>query len=54
MPPRSKKQASYMRSVVSGKIKAPGLSKEEANEYVEGYSTKHLPKYAKLKRKLKK
>ena len=43
MPPRSKAQARFMRAVAGGSIKAPGLSKEEADEYVSGYPTKSLP-----------
>lgn len=43
MPPRSKAQARFMRGVASGSIKAPGLSKAEANKYVSGYPTKSLP-----------
>lgn len=43
MPPRSKAQARFMRAVAGGSIKAPGLSKAEANKYVSGYPTKSLP-----------
>lgn len=43
MPPRSKAQARFMRGVASGSIKAPGLSKSEANKYVSGCPTKSLP-----------
>ena len=43
MPPRSKKQAAWFRAVASGDIKKKGLSKKEAEEYVKGHSTKHLP-----------
>lgn len=44
MPPRSQKQARFMRAVASGDIKKKGLSKKEAKEYVEGHPTKGLPK----------
>lgn len=44
MPPKSQKQAAFMRAVASGKVKAPGLSREQAQEYVAGHSTKRLPK----------
>lgn len=46
MPPTSKAQARFMRGVASGSIQAPGLSKEEANEYVSGHPTKELPERA--------
>lgn len=51
MPPTSKAQAGFMRGVASGSIQAPGLSKEEANEYVSGHSTKQLPERAEKKKK---
>ncbi len=43
MPPKSKKQAAFMRAVASGEIKKKGLSKRQALEYVAGYPTKKLP-----------
>lgn len=43
MPPTSKAQARFMRAAASGSVKVPGLSKDEAQEYVSGYSTKNLP-----------
>jgi len=46
MPPVSKKQARFMRAVASGKLKKPGLSANEAEEYVSGYPTKDLPESA--------
>lgn len=46
MPPVSKAQARFMRAAASGDVKAPGLSKEEASEYVSGYKTKNLPERA--------
>jgi hypothetical protein len=33
-----------MRGVASGSIKAKGLSKKAAKEFVKGHSTKGLPK----------
>lgn len=53
MPPKSKKQARFMRAVASGKVKKKGLSKKEASEYVKGYPTKGLPEKKKRKRKKK-
>ena len=49
-PPKSKAQARFMRAVASGSVKAPGLSRQEAAEYVEGYSTKRLPEKVKSKK----
>lgn len=46
MPPVSKAQARFMRAAASGDVKAPGLSREEASEYVSGHSTKGLPERA--------
>ena len=43
MPPKSQAQAKFMRAVASGKAKASGLSKKQAEEYVSGYPTKGLP-----------
>lgn len=59
MPPKSKKQAAFMRAAASGAVKAPGLSKKEAKEYVSGYSTKNLPekapkRFSKLRSQMKK
>jgi hypothetical protein len=51
MPPKSKAQARFMRAVAAGKIKRSGLSKKEAEEYVEGHPTKHLPEKKKTKKK---
>lgn len=45
MPPRSKAQARFMRAVASGDVKAPGLSKAKADEYVSGQPTKNLPEH---------
>lgn len=36
MPAKSKAQYRFMKAVASGKAKAPGLSKEEAEEYTKG------------------
>lgn len=46
MPPKSKAQARFMRAVAGGTIKKPGLSQQEAEEYVSGYPTKELPERA--------
>jgi hypothetical protein len=50
MPAKSKAQARFMRAVASGDIKKKGLSKKEAEEYVSGHSTKHLPERKRKKR----
>lgn len=50
MPPKSKKQAKFMRAVASGKVKAKGLSRKEAKEYVSGYSLRGLPNKVKRKK----
>jgi len=44
VPPKSKAQAKFMRAVASGDIKKKGLSRKEAQEFVEGHKTKQLPK----------
>ena len=43
MPPKSKAQARLFRAVAAGSKILPGLSPEEAKEYVSGYPTKKLP-----------
>ena len=43
MPATSKKQFRFMQGVAGGSIKAPGLSKAKASEYVSGQSPKGLP-----------
>lgn len=50
MPAKSKAQARFMRAVESGSIKAPGLSKAKAAEFVEGVPTKNLPEKVSKKR----
>jgi len=50
MPPKSKAQARFMRAIADGSAKAPGLSKEEADEYVSGYPTKELPEKVEKKK----
>ena len=45
MPVKSLAQLNFMRAVVSGKRKAPGLSKEKAQEFIDSTkTTKNLPK----------
>lgn len=39
-----------MRGVASGDIKAKGLSRKQAGEYVKGTPTKNLPERKKRKR----
>jgi len=46
MPAVSRKQWKFMQGVAHGSIKAPGLSREEAAEYVAGQSPKKLPERA--------
>jgi hypothetical protein len=55
MPPKSKRQARFMRAVASGKVrkKAKGLTKKEAQEFVSGHPTKGLPETARKKKKKK-
>jgi hemerythrin len=47
-----------MRAAAHGDIELEGMSKEEAQEYVEGHKVKHLPerveKFVEEKRKIKK
>ena len=47
MPAKSKQQAKFMRAVMSGSIKKPGLTKKKASEFVTGVSLKGLPKKVK-------
>lgn len=55
-PPVSKKQARFMRAVASGDVhdKPQGLSRREAEEYVEGHPTNSLPERAPSPAKRKK
>ncbi len=53
-PAKSKSQARFMRAVASGDIKAKGLSKKKAEEYVKGHDTKGLPERVKAKPRKKK
>ena len=50
MPPKSRKQAAFMRGVASGDIKAPGLTRSKALEFVQGVPTKALPLRVKKKK----
>lgn len=43
MPAKSKAQFRYMEGVAHGSIKAKGLSRSQAAEYVRGQSPKGLP-----------
>jgi len=49
MPASSKAQFRFMQGVAHGSIKAKGLSKAKAAEFVKGQSPKGLPKRAKKK-----
>jgi len=58
MPAKSKAQFRFMQGVAHGSIKAPGLSRKKAAEYVKGQSPKSLPekkskRFAKLRKKMK-
>ena len=49
MPVKSQAQAKYMRAVAAGSVKAKGLSKAQAKEFVAHQPTKNLPARAKKK-----
>lgn len=51
MPPKSKAQARFMRAVAGGEIKQKGLSKKQAQEFVQGYPTKSLPNKVRKKKR---
>jgi hypothetical protein len=53
MPATSKKQFRFMQAASHGSVKAPGLSKAEAAEYVSGQSPKDLPESTPRKRGLR-
>lgn len=53
MPAKSKAQARFMGAVAGGAIKAKGLSKKEAKEYIRGQKTKNLPEKVKKKKEKK-
>lgn len=53
MPAVSQKQYALFQAVAHGGVKLPGMSADQAKEYVSGQSPKGLPKYSKLKKKLK-
>ncbi len=44
MPAKSKSQFKFFQAVAHGSLKKKGLSKKQAEEYVEGQSPKGLPK----------
>ena len=48
MPPKSQRQARFMRAVAGGKAKnkPAGLSRQEADEFVSGRPTRGLPEQA--------
>jgi len=58
MAVKSKAQFRLMKAVEQGMAEMPGLSKKEAGEMTESNkgkkSYKHLPKFAKLKKMMKK
>ena len=43
MPPVSKAQSRLFRAAARGDVRLPGMSREEAMEYVAGYKTKQMP-----------
>jgi hypothetical protein len=47
MPAKSKAQARFMGAVASGSLKKPGLSKEQAKEYIRGQKVSKLPEKVK-------
>jgi hypothetical protein len=49
MPAKSKAQYRFMKAAAHGSIKSKGLSRREAQEYVEGQSPKGLPEKKKRK-----
>lgn len=51
MPVTSRAQFRFMQGVAHGNIDAPGLSKQQAAEYVSGQSPKGLPERVKQRRK---
>lgn len=51
MPAKSKAQMRFMYAVAEGTVKAPGLSKEKAEEFNSGMTKK---RFAKLKEKVSK
>ena len=50
-PAVSRKQLRFMHAVANGDVKAKGLSRKEAAEYVQGQGPKGLPEKAKGKGK---
>jgi len=53
MPANSKQQFKFMKAVEGGYIHPKGLSKEKAAEFTQGQSPKNLPRFAKLRKKIK-
>jgi hypothetical protein len=47
MPAKSKAQYRFMQAVAHGGIKAKGLSRKEAEEFVQGVNYKSLPERSK-------
>jgi hypothetical protein len=47
MPAKSKAQYRFMQAVARGSIKAKGLSRKEAREFVEGVNYRLLPERSK-------
>lgn len=54
MPAVSQQQFKFMKAVESGSVKAPGLTPTKAAEFTKGVQPSKLPRYSKLKDKLKK
>lgn len=54
MPAKSKAQFGFMGMVASGKIKAKGLTRAKAKEFLAGVNVKKLPKRVSKKSKSKK
>jgi hypothetical protein len=52
MPPKSKRQARFLRAVAAGRArKKGGPTKAQAREMVSGHKTKHLPERKRRKRR---
>jgi len=52
MPAVSKQQAKFFGAIAGGAIKKPGLSKEQAKEYIKGQDISKLPERLKRIKKV--
>lgn len=53
MPASSKQQFRFMKAIQEGYIKKPGLTKNIAEEFTAGVKPSKLPKFGRLKEKLR-